>query len=110
MIAWLREHWKGLLLIGLTALLGWFAFRAWVLPLLSTGTAYAAAAALAAQRRQREREIERLRARERAESDALVEAVLTEQERRRLADDEIAGPAEPTPSDTWDKNEKLPLP
>lgn len=111
MLEWIKKH-PGLavLLVLLLATIGWLAYHR----AFGTAAIVGAAGGLShtiSERLRRQREAGEAEAdAQRVEDEAAHERVLTELERRHVADDEIAGAAVAVNSDAWDNTDRLPPP
>ncbi len=111
MWSWIKKH-PGLTVLGavLLAIVAWLAYRGAFGAAAVVGATGGLAHAVS-ERFRRQREEVRVEAeRQRLEDEAAHERVLTELERRRVADDEIAGADTTTPGNTWDDTDRMPPP
>ena len=110
-LAWIKKHpWLSWILLGLLGLIAWLAYRG----AFGNAAVVAATGGLAYhvdERLRRHREEARLEAeRQRLEDEVAHNKILTEQERRRVADDEIAGLGTEVQPGLWDDAERQPPP
>ena len=111
MLSWSKKH-PGLTVLGalLLVVVGWLAYHR----AFGTATVVGAAGGLAhavSEKLRRQCEAEKAEAdAQRIEDEVAHERVLTELERRHVADDEIAGATMTTAQDTWDTADRMPPP
>ena len=111
MLDWIKKH-PGLAVLGalLLAIVGWLAYRGAFGTAAVVGATGGLAHAVSEKLRRQREEVQAEAKLQHLEDEAAHERVLTELERRRVADDEIAGADVTVPPNTWDDTDRMPPP